>query len=282
MIFDFRFWIFDWTRGERDAHAPSEPRGLPPRHSASRRAAHSLSLIVAVGLLLPETILAANTGEITGQAPGAYVKAATAIRRDTRKKYSGTVDRQSSTFTIEGLPLDAAYDVILDFDGGPRLEGIDLAVPPSDYEEEQPLIDEDIETITKKVRGLNKFEDVVDVLAIQGNIQHAVVLLNKLRTRPFFNSQPGEVVWRAELWHFERPDETWVKVQDELFVVLHRERLQAYRAKSVTFDGRLGGLRPTADSTRIDLGAIDPPDTEPGIRLRPVTTAAEDDTSVGN
>jgi hypothetical protein len=278
-IFDFGFSIFDWTRGKRAAHATSEPRGLLTR---------LLFLLIVIVLSSPALAFAANTGEISGRVTGAYVKAATAIRRDTRRRYPGTVDRQANEFAIEGLPLDAAYDVILDFDGGPRLEGIDLTVPASDYEEEQPLTDEDIETITQKVRGLNKFEDVVDILAIRGNIQHAAVLLNKLRTRPFYNSKPGEVVWRAELWHFERPDETWVKVQEELFVVLYRERLpeKSYRAKSVTFDDRLGGLRPTGEMPRIDLGSIEPPETEPGVRLRsgeaPVATAAEDVGSVGN
>jgi hypothetical protein len=213
---------------------------------------------------------AANTGEIVGRVEGAYVKSATAVHRATRKRTAGTVDRQAGEFTIGGLALDEPYDVVLDFDGGPRLEGVDLSVPPSDYEEEQPLTDEDVADITGRLRGLNKFEDVIDVLALQGNIQHAVVLLNKLRTRPFYNSQPGEVVWRAELWHFERPDESWVKVQEELFVVLYRERMQekTYRAKCLTFDPALGGLRPTAESPRIDLGTIPPPETEPGIRLR--------------
>ena len=79
------------------------------------------------------------------------------------------------------------------------------------------------------------------MLAVEGNIQHAVVLLNKLRTTAFVNSQPGEVIWRAELWRFERPDDTWVKVQDELFTVLYRERIpeENYRKKAVTFEPAL-------------------------------------------
>jgi hypothetical protein len=213
---------------------------------------------------------AASAGEIIGRVEGAYVKSATAVHRASRKRTAGRVDQPTGEFAIDGLALDASYDVVLDFDGGPRLEGIDLSVPASDYEEEQPLTDEDVADITERVRGLNKFEDVIDVLALQGNIQHAVVLLNKLRTRPFYNSQPGEIVWRAELWHFERPDETWVKVQEELFVVLYRERMQekSYRAKCITFDPALGGLRPTSEAPRIDLGTIPPPEIEPGIRLR--------------
>src|SRR5262249_42682558 len=115
-----------------------------------------------------------------------------------------------------------------------------------------------------------QFEDNVEVLTIQGNIQHAAVLVHKLRTKAFINSQPGEVVWRLELWHFEKPDETWVKVQDELFLVLYRERLQKkdFEKKSLTLDGALGGLQVTKEKPTHDVGAVQLPSKEPGIRLR--------------
>ena len=96
------------------------------------------------------------------------------------------------------------------------------------------------------------------------------MLVNKLRTKPFYNSQPGEVVWRAELWHFERPEETWVKVQDELFIVLYRERLQhsAYKKKAIHFDPALGGLALTAERPAVSLKNVQLPEGAPGIRLQ--------------
>ena len=136
------------------------------------------------------------------------------------------------------------YDLLVDFGARCRLEGINLKVPRSDYVEEQPLSADDIKVINTKVRRLNKFEDEVQILTIQGNIQHAAILITKLRTRPFFGSKPGELIWRAELWHFERPEETWLKRTDELFTVLYRQRMQKsrYVQKAVTFDGSLGGI----------------------------------------
>jgi hypothetical protein len=105
---------------------------------------------------------------------------------------------------------------------------------------------------------------------VQGNIQHAAILLNKVRTKPFYGSKPGEVIWRAELWHFERPEETWVKTQDELFGVLYRERIQkkVYDKKSLTFDPALGGVEITKKQLAMDLGEIKAPDKEAGVRLR--------------
>src|SRR5262249_52220328 len=122
----------------------------------------------------------------------------------------------------------------------------------------------------KAAKHLNKFENQVEVMTIRGNIQHAAVLLNKLRTEPFINSNPGEVIWRLELWRFEKPDETWIKVQDELFTVLYRERLQksAFDKRSLTLDPALGGIKRSDKTTKVDLGKVTLPDKKQGIRLR--------------
>jgi hypothetical protein len=94
--------------------------------------------------------------------------------------------------------------------------------------------------------------------------------VNKLRTKPFYESKPGEMIWRPELWHFERPEDTWVKVQDELFVILYRERIQksAFEQQSVTFDSSLGGIQLTADAPHGDLGTVKLPRLQPGVYYR--------------
>jgi hypothetical protein len=233
---------------------------------------------VMIGLLtaflLTGARISTTSTEETGSLHGTVddprrVIAVTAIDRATDRTFRGTLDQNTGRFTIGNLPLDGVYDCILDCAGGARWEGVNLKVPP-DEEEEQPLSTEDRETIKTKVRGLNQFEDVVEILAVRGNSHHAAVLLNKVRAQPFVNSKPGEVIWRAELWHFERPEETWVKVQDELFVVLHRERLPKmdYAKKSVTFDAALGGLTVTRKEPSVDLGLLKVPTFKPGIRLQ--------------
>ena len=118
---------------------------------------------------------------------------------------------------------------------------------------------------------MSKFEDVVEILTVQGNIQHAAVLLNKLRTKAFYASKPGEVIWRAELWRFECPEETWVKCRDRSSnIVLYRERIgrSVYDRKSLTFDPALGGLRLSRGRPKVDVGRIELPSAKPGIRLR--------------
>jgi hypothetical protein len=229
-------------------------------------------LILAVVLAFAGHGLAAETGTIKGKVDRPKeVTAVRAVDREEEKDkiYPGKIDAATGTFTIAGLPLGKTYDVVFDA-GTVRLEGVNLKVPRSDFEEEQPLAKEDVEALTKAVNLLNKFEDKIEIMTITGNVQHAAVVLNKLRTTPFYESKPGEVIWRLELWRFEKPEETWVKVQDDLFLVLYRERLQKaeFDKKALTLDPALGGLKVTEKETTVDVGKVTLPDKKQGIRLR--------------
>jgi hypothetical protein len=261
--------------------APYECPGQRPGFAAAshvakpRRGGIAWPVILFAALALgcfSKPVCAAETGSITGTVDKpARVTAVFALDRDNDKKFLGKLDAASGRFTIDGLPLGARYDCVLDLAGG-RLEGVNLKVPHSDYEKEQPLTKEDVETITATAKSLNQFEDRVEILAVTGNIQHAAVVLNKLRTKPFINSNPGEMIWRLELWHFERPDDAWIKDQEELGIILYRERLQKkdFDRKSLTLDPALGGVHLTEKLRQVDVGRVELPGAEPGVRLRPL------------
>lgn len=229
--------------------------------------------LAAIALALASTAPiapAADTGVITGtiDQPNA-VTALIAIDRANDKKYPGRIDANSGRFTIQGLPTDTAFDLIVD--AGPiRLEGMNLNVPRSDFEEEQPLTEADRKKLDKEVRRLDKFMDKIDVLAITGNVQHAAILMNKLRTTPFYMSKEGEIIWRLELWRFHKPDETWIKAQDDLFLTVYRVRIMKteYDKKVLTLDPALGGIRVPAKDPKTDVGKIVLPGKEPGIKFR--------------
>jgi hypothetical protein len=214
---------------------------------------------------------AAEPGVISGKLDKASVlKAARAVNReDPDKKYPGEVDARTGAFVIKNLPLGTTYDVVLEV-GPAILEGVNLKVMRSDFEEEQPLTREDVEKLKAAALALNKFENKVEVLGVFGNIQHAAVVLNKLRTEAFINSNPGEMIWRLEVWRFERPDETWIKRQDELATVHYRKRLpKADFAKiALTLEPALGGIELTEKQPEVKLAPVAAPATEPGIRLR--------------
>jgi hypothetical protein len=237
----------------------------------------SWCVLILAGLAAP--LPAAEKGRMSGTVDrpelvtAVYAKDRLSDEQD--KVYKGKLDAKTGAFVIDGLPLDATYDCVIDLAGGGRLEGVNLKVAPSDFaqagEDEQPLTRQDLDALKKMSLALSKFEDKIEILTISGNCEHAAVLLNKLRTQPFYESKPGEVIWRLELWHFEKPGETWVKDQDELFITFYRERLQkaAFDKKALTLDPILGGHKLTAKEPTRDLGAVKLPGKEPGIRLRP-------------
>ena len=228
--------------------------------------------VLCVPYVLWGTSHCAGAGAISGTVdkPEAVTKLV-AVNRADDKRYPGVVDAKTGKFVVKDLPSDAAYDLIFDLGGEAKLEGVNLAVVHSDYEIEQPMSKDDLKTLTEQVKNLNQFENNVEILTITGNIQHVKVLLNKTRTTPFVNQLPGEIIWRVEVWAFEKPEETWVKEQGgDLFTVLHRERIQKaeFEKKSVTLDPALGGLRPTDKQENVELGKVVLPSKEPGVRFR--------------
>jgi hypothetical protein len=220
---------------------------------------------------------AAEAGTITGTIDKpADVTKLTAINRGDDKRFPGEIDAKIGKFTIRNLPLGATYDLLFEIGDDVKLEGVNLSVLHSDYEVEQPMTKEDVKAITEAAKSLNQFENNIEVMTILGNIQHAAVVLNKTRTTPFVNQLPGEMIWRMEVWRFEKPDETWIKDQDDLFVVLHRERLQQadFEKKALTLDPALGGVNLSEKQANVELGKVVLPSKERGIRLR--TRTAKD------
>ena len=215
---------------------------------------------------------AADTGSITGtvdKPKGVTAVAAVDRSREKDKRYPGKIDPKTGKFTITGLPLGKSYEVVIDV-GKTRLEGVNLKVKPSDFSEDPELTKSDVAEIKKICKQLNKFENEIDVMTVTGHGQYAVAILNKRRTTPFYESKPGEMIWRLEVWHFEKPDDEWVKDQDELGIIFYRERLQKsdFAKKSLTLDPALGGIKPTAKQKTIDLGKVALPDGKAGIHLR--------------
>lgn len=233
-----------------------------------------LALVLIAFLMLAAESSAADTGSVTGTVdrPAGVKEVFALLREEKPVRFPGKLDPKTGEFTVPGLPLGKRVDLVIDF-GKARLEGVNLKVQKTDYVgEEPPFTKDDEEKLKKTMKQLNKFEDVIEFLAIGGNCQHAVVLVNKLRTQPFYESKPGECIWRMELWYFEREEleDAWIKEQDVLFIVHYRERLQKseYDKKAVTMDPKLGGLEPTAKEPVIKLGEIKLPDEKPGVRIR--------------
>jgi len=189
-----------------------------------------------------------------------------------RQPIPAKFDATTGEFSLE-LPHDKVVDLIVDYRNGTRLEGVNLKVKRSDFiEEDPPITVADVEKLKPIVKKLSAFENEHEILAITGNVQYACVLVNRLKTSAFYGQQPGEVIWRLELLHFEKPEdaEYWVKDQDRVFTLYYRERLQrkVYDAKMLTFDQNLGGLVVTKEQPKVSLGTIPAPEAKAGLKLR--------------
>src|SRR5438552_3761578 len=117
--------------------------------SGRRMMKHRNTALGLALLALAAGVRAADTGVITGVIDKpADVTALIAIDRSDDKKFPGRIDANTGRFTIQGLPTDKIFDLIID--AGPiRLEGVNLVVPRSDFEEEQPLTDADRKKLDK-------------------------------------------------------------------------------------------------------------------------------------
>jgi len=173
---------------------------------------------------------------------------------------------------IEGLPVPGVYDLQFETKNGGMVCGWDPNVPESDYVGDPPLEDEAKTKILKKMADeeFSAFSDQMWILDMQGNVQHAVLLVMALRMRPFVggNYQPGEWVWRIERWQWENPEEdTWVPYRRRPFYALNRQRLyeKQLKEKQILFARHLGGICLTKERQTVDLGAIQLPQPVPGV-----------------
>ena len=217
----------------------------------------------------------AATGALRGVlAPASNVTAVAAIARVNDAVWPGVYDAASGRFEVAGLPLGTSLDLRVTYAAGARLEGVNLRPTLSGntaLEDDEPLPDTERDDVCKRIRRMIVFEDIVDIVAATGASRHVCAMVERIRNRPFYASKPDELIWRLEVWRFEKPEdtETWTRVGDAEGV-LYRARMSraALHAMRLTFDPRLGGLCPTAAAPVRELGTVRLPEVTPGVWLR--------------
>lgn len=207
-------------------------------------------------------------------SPASNVTTVAAVARASDAVWTGVYDCASGRFEVAGLPLETNLDLRITYDAGARLEGVNLRPTLSQDsapQDEEALPDAERDDVCNRIRRMIVFEDSVDIVAVQGDSRHACALLQRIRNSPFYASKPDEVIWRLEVWRFEKPEdtETWTRVGDAEGV-LYRVRMSraALNAMRLAFDPRLGGLRPTAAAPVYELGTLRLPVLSRGLWLR--------------
>jgi hypothetical protein len=184
----------------------------------------------------------------------------------TPKVFTGQYDAATGQFKIENLP-EGTYDLRVYVEGG-WMDGANLKLDPAERSD-QPLTEDDRKEILDKIANYpDSFMEVTRALAIAGDGKRAKALVEQIqiRYRPFHSGQAGlpdgqagDVIWRVEVWQYEKFPGGWVKKQ-RWFQVLSRVRapteempLEKFRNLYWLFDPALGGMAVGKDANVTDL-----------------------------
>lgn len=208
-----------------------------PRRSLSLTAVLLLSALLAGAEVPrlpddPPVLGPAREGTLRGTlSPAHQLDALHAVDRQTGQRFEPVrLDRDTGRFDFRKLPGVRRYDLVLRTADGRQIEGIDLRFVESELLElarlrrkqldlperkAPPFLQRDAEAILAFVDKVEDFMDTRRVLYLHGWGDRATVLLELLRTRPFHQSGPAgqsEIVWRVELWYFQKAGGGWEKL----------------------------------------------------------------------
>jgi hypothetical protein len=230
---------------------------------------------------------APKTGEVAGTiAPAAKVAAVSAVSRVTGEVYPpADWDKPTGRFVFRRLGGDARYDIRIRTTDGRDIEGIDLDFVEGRLlrlaelrrrelglpgEPNEPFTKSDADAILRYVDEMADFMNIRRVLYVAGQGGRATMLVELMRTEAFHAQAAEEVIWRVEMWYFERSAGGWERVANQERV-LRRERLSlaAWREIDVAYYPELSAyISPEGKSQEIKFDIPDKPDPSRGRPAR--------------
>jgi len=121
--------------------------------------------------------------------------------------YTGAYDKATGRFRIEGLP-PGIYDLRLVMTDG-HVDGVDMRLTDDTKE---PFTEDDERAIRDFIANYpDSFNDIHRPVLLRGNGRQAKVLVECIRARQFHSGNPGEIIWRVEVWRFEKHTGAWVR-----------------------------------------------------------------------
>ena len=163
------------------------------------------------------------------------------------------------------------YDVLLKKPNNETVRLTDL----SWYDDEpvtadaKPLVDDDRAQITQVLTGVARFTNNNRILAIAGDGERAVALLDLRRDSEFHGREGGEIIRRVEVWYLKNEAGGWAKVQQQDRVITRQRYTSADE-----FQKALGreAFVPVASGLAIGRGQL----SKVAVDLVPATRPADE------
>ncbi|HTV48978.1 MAG TPA: hypothetical protein VMG59_11100 [Phycisphaerae bacterium] len=178
--------------------------------------------------------------------------------------FSGQIDSTTGRFTIPNLPAGFNYDLIL-WTQNARWEGVDMhyyrPVLAGD-----PATPDDLNQIVTFIEKTPAFTDFNVPLWIAADHDHASVIVEMIRTTSYHSGAAGSVIFRVELWYFQRFYSGW-RVDEDISKVISRWRGAAAAIPDPwQYLPDLGGIDVSSDGKfkPIDI-TLPPPSADHGL-----------------
>jgi hypothetical protein len=195
----------------------------------------------------------ARAGDLTIHVP-AEQKVISAQATSHGETVTGKVAADGIHF--DKLKPGAKYDITLESSDGHVDQGVDSGW----YDDEAPdpktaaMDDDDRQQIQSILKEIKSFYDRTESIAMWGDHDRAVVLVQRIRETKFHSAKDGEAIWRVELWYLNNEAGGWAKInqQDRM---LRRERFESSAKMNaeiakIRWRPELGGVKVEKDQNR--------------------------------
>jgi len=224
-----------------------------------------LTLAIVLLSLVPVALAAP---QLVVQLP-ADAKVASAVASAPKLKLDTPGKAEGAKVLFPNLLPDTAYDVKITLADGTVLAGasLDWYTDEAADKEAGPMDEEDRQQINDLVAKPLAFTNNNRALALRGDHDRAVALVQLVRDTAFHSSKGDEVIWRVELWYFKNRNGGWEHI-NQTNKILRRERY----ATSAQYRAATDKLRWIPDLGGIKLGKDEATKTLVLASTNPLTT----------
>ena len=215
-----------------------------------RRFKLALVIIFIAGMVCAEV---SDDGSISGKITNpkeckgvqALMRRGRGVKFPSRPKViDGKYDSKTGEFRFENLPT-GQYDLRLQLKDA-LLDGVDMRIGPM-LPGEKPFKPEDAQAIKEVIANLPaKFVDICRPIFVKGNGPRARALVEKIRYTRFHSGKKGELIWRVEVWSFEKQTGVWVKTGNRPVIcrlrVPNEMKAKEFHDMTWFFSAELGGF----------------------------------------